>query len=369
MKQFLLSIGFLFSFFIGYGQCPDPPNGFLNFFTQEDVDNFLIEYPNCTELNLMRFIVEGEGIHNLDAFEQSQLSNITVAYSFEIINTSLTTLSGFQNINITTNPNASVRIRHNELLSSLDGLERLDPSDGLTMLIRHNTTLVEVDALSGMTTNIISLFINSNPVLESIDGLRNISTSFFTSYVEIESNPMLSDCAMRFVCERIATGVGGDDYNVFLNGAECDFMHITEACMNCGTEQIILNTQSEINDFSINYPDCIGFNYGVVIEGSDITDLAPLQEIVSITDGLAISNTSLESLEGLSGLQNVDEILLINNPLLTDISEFEDISIAKLTHLEIVDNVQLNSCALPPFCTYLNEGGEFTITNNGVDCN
>lgn len=39
-----------------------------------------------------------------------------------------------------------------------------------------------------------------------------------------------------------------------------------------------------------------------------------------------------------------------------------------ITNIEIQNNPALDSCGLPPFCTYLNEGGEFTISNNGINC-
>ena len=46
--------------FYGFGQCPDQTNTFT---TQAQIDQFIIDYPNCTELSGL--YINGEDITNL----------------------------------------------------------------------------------------------------------------------------------------------------------------------------------------------------------------------------------------------------------------------------------------------------------------
>lgn len=373
MKQFLLSIGFLFSFFIGFGQCPDVPNDVLSFSTQADLDSFFLENPNCTYYNLYVLYIGGEDINNLDAIRDSQLASMLVSIII-IDNTSLTSFLGFEDINIITD---EVEIRSNHLLTTLDGLEGLNTlSSGNSLILSNNSSLVEIDGFSGVTNSIGYMQILSNPVLQSIDGLRNVSSG---GYKEIIGNSMLTDCNITTVCSSIIQQIQVDNNpdlidNViyFQNNAAgpCSSFDLArEACITCGTEQLMLSTQSEVNNFSINYPDCTDFNYGILISGNDITDLTPLNDIISITGGLILEdNPNLESLIGLENLQFVDEIQIINNHILTDISSLGDLDAQEITNIEIQNNPQLSSCGLDPFCTYIVGGGAFTISNNGVNC-
>lgn len=60
MKQFLLSIGFLCSFFNGFGQCPSKT---ITLTSQAAIDAFAVNYPDCTEfLNVL--IILGQSQKN-----------------------------------------------------------------------------------------------------------------------------------------------------------------------------------------------------------------------------------------------------------------------------------------------------------------
>ena len=109
---------------------------------------------------------------------------------------------------------------------------------------------------------------------------------------------------------------------------------------NCGGLGIILNSQEQVDSFAINYPshNHIVGNLKIISEGSHITNLNGLNQILSIDGCLTIelntqltsleglenlthigasielkSNELLENLEGLSGLQQLDNSLIINN--------------------------------------------------------
>lgn len=54
----------------------------------------------------------------------------------------------------------------------------------------------------------------------------------------------------------------------------------------CLPEGITFNTQEQIDNFQINYPNCTEIEGGVLIEGTDITNLNGLSVITSIGDYL-----------------------------------------------------------------------------------
>lgn len=240
-------------------QCP---SGALIFNTQQQIDDFLVNYPSCTVLE-HQVTISGDDIENVDG-----LTNITTSYhNFIIINNplltdldgldsleavgyevriennpSLANLSGLSNLNSTGN----TYIVNNDALTNLNGLESMQPL-GLTIIgnqnltslttfslttlgnglnIAGNPSLTDLDGLESLTTcqggiNIqdndaltsltglsnltaltyyyASLNINNNEVLTSLNGLQNIDpTTFYTLY--IYSNPNLNVCDLPNLC-------------------------------------------------------------------------------------------------------------------------------------------------------------------------
>ena len=382
MKNFLLFTGFLFSFFIGFGQCPSPnQTNSIVFSSQEEINNFAINFPDCTNINYSfsalrigtTFSQEPSDIVDLSPL--SQLESITVE-NFSIVNNeNLLSLSGLENIVINAE---SVSVSSNDMLINLLGLENLQLGNiTVFFTVFGNDSLVNLDGLEGVTNADLGVLnITGNQSLISIDALRNASGF---GIVEIYNNPILSDCNIMSICDLVAFQIAYEESEeqpgppyiyMYNNGESCTDIYITdESCEDCRSTQIVLSFQDAVNDFSINYPDCTDFNYGVLISGNDITDLTPLNGIVSITGGLILEdNPNLQSLTGLESLQFVDEIQIINNPILTDISSLGGLDVQEITNIEIQNNPELSACALDPFCTYLSEGGDFSIANNGADC-
>lgn len=86
-------------------------------------------------------------------------------------------------------------------------------------------------------------------------------------------------------------------------------VHISSIAQPCLPEGIIFTTQSQIDSFQINYPNCTDIAGYISIgstEGTDISNLEGLNNITSVGNGLGIYNNYL--LTNLSGLGNLTSI-------------------------------------------------------------
>ena len=143
---------------------------------------------------------------------------------------------------------------------------------------------------------------------------------------------------------------------------------------------ITFETQQEIDDFAINFPNCNQINGRLTIEeqsSGEITSLSGLSQITSILDGLHImNNDSLKTLEGLENVNFVREnIQVINNATLHSISAFQRQAFDRISALFVYNNSSLSLCNEPAICHYIFTGGGAGGTgiaqffNNVLGCN
>jgi len=71
--RILLFFGFLLIGGVCLGQCP---TGGVFFSSQAEIDNFLVDYPNCTEI---------EGNLNIDEFFQTPISDLSPLQNLTVI--------------------------------------------------------------------------------------------------------------------------------------------------------------------------------------------------------------------------------------------------------------------------------------------
>lgn len=189
-----------------------------------------------------------------------------------------------------------------------------------------------------------------------------------------------------------AAGCGANDFTSFsdLGGSN---MHVVlfptgnpTLIPECPPGDITFNTQAEVDQFIIDYPNCTTIAGALFISGIDnsptnIADLSPLNNITnvegffqlylnplltnlnglsnltSISGYLLIDNNSgLNNLSGLNALTNISQdINILNNPVLTDISALQNTTFAPADGygLTIFNNPALAVCNLPNFCNYL----------------
>lgn len=169
-------INLLLLLLIGFGSFAQCPVGDVTLNTQADVDNFQINYPNCS-------VIDGNlAIFGSDIYDLSPLINITVVNGNISINSNstLTSISGLQNITSCNQINISL----NPLLQDLDGLQSLQNITGHLVII-YNDGLQNINHLSNLTS-FSGASIYNNAQLSSLNGLQGITAA--PGYLNIQNN-------------------------------------------------------------------------------------------------------------------------------------------------------------------------------------
>lgn len=190
---------------------------------------------------------------------------------------------------------------------------------------------------------------------------------------------------------------------------------------SCLPNGITFSTQSEIDNFQINYPNCNEVEGYVSIRGEDIvnlnglgslttvgnylsifdnpslTTLSGLESLTTIYGGLSIeqndlitnlsglanltsvgewvvivSNGVLKDLNGLEGLISIGNTLEIRlNDSLTSLSGIDNIDYSTISQLVLLNNSLLSECEIKSICDYLsftNNSSDY-IQENATECN
>jgi len=130
---------------------------------------------------------------------------------------------------------------------------------------------------------------------------------------------------------------------------------IAQSCLPDG---IWFSHQSEVDSFSINYPNCTEIGGTVDIIGDDITNLNGLSAITSIGGQLWIrDNPILSDISGLSNLTTITgDLNFLNNPILLSLNGFNN-----LTSVEYVDFFSDTITSLNGLNSLSHVGGDFHI--------
>jgi len=210
----------------GYAQCP--PGGFVTLSTQAEVNNFPIQYPNCTEIMDEFVIGTGPSSPPSDIVDLTPLSQLTSVGSLSYI-------------------------RHNPNLTSLAGLENLGTANS-TFSIWANSSLTDLSALQ--FSYVRTLIIGDNDMLTDLSSIANIDLSG-TETVYIDGNDNLSVCNTPSICEYI--NMGGTT-NIQDNAPGCNNdIEVGESCnlpVDCPAGDVTLDSQADVDEFATLYPDC-----------------------------------------------------------------------------------------------------------------
>jgi hypothetical protein len=186
------------------------PYGNYYFSYQSDIDSFQVRYPGCSNLN-GDVTIRGEDISNL-----SGLSSVNSIEGSLIV--------GMRYGGSDFNP----------LLLILDGLDSLQII-GEDLWIEGNLALLSLTGLEGLNYLGGNMLIVENPFLSSLSGLDNIDASAITS-MDIFFNNLLSDCAVKSICDYLIVYGGPSD--IFYNAAGCDSPEEVEAECGVGIAQV-----------------------------------------------------------------------------------------------------------------------------------
>ncbi|RLD53162.1 MAG: hypothetical protein DRJ05_16810, partial [Bacteroidetes bacterium] len=282
------------------------PNG-ITFMTQEQIDDFQTDYPDCTEIE-GDVEIEGNTITNLDGLINIQL----IDGELEIHdNNQLSSLLGLASLS---SINGSISIHNNPQLSNINGLNSITNIDG-HLFVSYNQNLVNFSGLVSLTTIDYSFNVSFNDALIDFNGLYNLISigNLFT----IDSNPALEDM----------TG---------LNQLE-----------NVGGSLTFFNNTSLANMSGLESLTSVGSN--LYIE----------------------DNPLLASVTALSGITEIGNMLYIsNNDAIASLSGLDSIQPNSITDLTITNNETLSTCHVQSICDYLiSPNGTILIENNAPGCN
>lgn len=208
LKSALWALSLLFVVFMAKAQCPP---GSIRLDTQAKVNDFLAQYPNCTEIAGDLNVGTGSGSAS-DVTDLSPLNNLTrVNGNLVLERLSVTSINGLTNMatiggwlyiglsNTLTNLNGlnnltsvgiSVNLRDNAALTNISGLNSLT-SIGTFLQILQNPALVNVSGLTNLRSIGGHCLISTNAALTNINGLGNLNT--VTGYLSIAGNAKLTN--------------------------------------------------------------------------------------------------------------------------------------------------------------------------------
>lgn len=187
-----------------YGQCP--PAG-LTITSQSQLDNFILTYPNCSQIN-GDVTIDEVNISNLNG-----LANIvTITGALEIREVpALANLNGLQNLQTV---GTDLILREVGGLTSLGALSSLSSVSG-EFTVRSCPDLTNLDGVENLLMVGLGLIIRDCESLTSIEGLSNVT--FVGEILEVVENPLLTSLSGL---ENVTTIIGGDEGALVIEGNE-----------------------------------------------------------------------------------------------------------------------------------------------------
>lgn len=220
LKKLYFTIAFIFICVLTFAQCP---SGYMELYTQSAVNNFKKAYPSCVSAVGLELMVNGSSITNLDGL--SNLSDIRYLY---ILNTKITSLATLANLKSA----GTLYISNNSELPNLTGMTSLRHIGHLNLSDGQYSNLVGLEDIE----TIKSCAITNHQYLNNISVLSDIPAAGRT---DLYNNPLLSDCAMEFICAGIKRQPGLLlSAMVYQNGPGCN--SVQEISAACGTLPVTL---------------------------------------------------------------------------------------------------------------------------------
>ena len=391
-----------------FAQCP---NGDVELMNQQAIDDFIIDYPNCTEIvgnlrvgnfNTPTDITNLNGLSNITSVSSLlQIANIQsenlegltgleeVGWLFSITkNPNLINLQGLDNLSYLGNldvieNNALVDFTGMESLTKIgrtftiqnnDNLKNLKGLNGLVSIaetnnlgdgefyVYKNSGLNDFEGLTSLTLINGSVLIRDNSSLSSMNGLNNLST--INSYLWIQECHELTSLEALSSLNKLANGrlqINDNDNITSLNGLH----NITETTfVSIGGNNSLLDLKGLSSLAKITSED-------LSINGNDgLISLDGLENLVEISRNIDITNNaSLASIESLKGITSIGEYVKIhNNDSLTNLEGLNNLTEINTTYkfggwFSISHNETLTDLsALSNFTTLHN--GTLEIENN-----
>ncbi len=351
---------------------PDCPSGDITLSTQQEVNDFAANYPDCTELTGSLMIQSEDASYYGGITDLSPLSQLTsISGNLEILNNNhdIFSLTGLENLS---SVGGNLNISGNDGLFNLVGLENLNTVTGL-------------------------LNIGANNTLSTLAALENLTT---IGDLNIISNYELSICNILPICNYLTNN---GSYEISNNGVGCgtaaEISALCNATAVCPPGNVIISSKTELVNYALLYPNCtaiagnlsvgidnpfiaslgiselsqitsVGGNMSIIGYGiGGINDITGLTNLTSIGGDLTFDNTTLQSLDGLENLASINGKLVIEDNLdLTDITAIKDIDHTTISDLRIQNNPNLAICNIKSICSYFRDNDTADIDSNATGC-
>jgi len=330
----------------------------ITFSTQNQIDSFPINYPNCT-------VIEGDvTIGNYGG--SSNITNINGLHALKAVN-------------------GDLKIWYNGSLQDLSGLEKL-VSISSDFYLTNNSALPSLVGLSGLSSIGGNFLINNIPRIADLSGLEHLY--HVGSYLQIEQNTSLKNLTgIENLHDVGGLHIHGDDSLIVISGLD--------SLITIGTCFVVDYNNSLREISGLNQLTTIGGYLWITLnpvltsvtglkklqstggflgfqENPLLSKLSGLNKLTTVGGNLFVTGTvSLASLEDLSNVTSVNGFLSIfNNKALTGLTGLDNIDPYKLKSIYIVNNNNLSACAVKTICDYLaNPIGSIEIYDNEAGCN
>lgn len=283
-KMLFFAIVELFFSFIGYSQSCLPEG--IQFTTQAQIDNFQVNYPDCSEI--LGDVDISNSITNLNG-----LSVLTsIGGNLFISGTSLTNLTGLDNISII---GKSFSIMTCSSLTTLSGMENLT-SIGENFYIDNNALLNNLTALHGLNFIGGDLVVSFNPSLVSLTGLEELTS--IGGYFSIYQNGLINN----LVGLNSLTSIG-EYINISVSNSLTSLAGLENLTIIGGSFRI------HHNDALISLEGCDNIEAGSIAEMKIYAnDSLSTCDVQSICNYLAAPNGTIEIHDNATGCDSVEEV-------------------------------------------------------------
>ena len=369
MKKLLLLFAFLTIQTI-FGQCPE---GDLRIFSQAELDDYLENYPNCTEINGSLMLYGSENLTDLEALKKI----VKIRDNISIQNLAATTnIDGLNNIKII---GGGIELASNEINPAFLGLERIEGNLNLrynqissligfddlifvggNLHISYNT-YETVDAFENLTIINGSINIDNNDNLEKLSGFNSLvqsdnnlliesnfklnSIEGFESLKLLGGSFIIEDCPslIKFQGFQSLTRVNGNINLKDLNISEINlFNSLSELD---GSLYLERNKFEKIQGFE-NIKTLRG---GISIQNNEnLLEISGLSNLKSMEGSLSVAqNRNLKKISGFRSLDLISGDVLFGSNVITDFDGLNNLSmvngrfdlLSNSAEIENIDNL------------------------------
>ena len=412
MRNFLNFTLFLLFWHTALSQCP---TGDVTFATQQDIEDFFIQYPNCenlqgdlsllnsvsdlSRLNQIKrvegnFYISGISINLINSFQNLEY----VGGKFEIYNTGIVIINDFNKLR-TVNGNFYIN-GNSRYLEEISGFTNLESVDDFR--ITENNALRKLASFDNLRNVSGYFMIRRANQLERITGFNNLlnvgveyNPESFKSNFSIQLNDALVEIngfnSLKKVFRNLEIG-GSRNLKRIQGFQDLEFIQLVIALEGCNLLEEIPTFENlktigagiEINQIGIR--EISGFNNVEVIGDLDtqtgninINSNEKLERITGF-QGLKkaegelsiVENKNLISLEGFSNLNQLRTIRIVANSKLPGLYGLENISLISSlggTAIDVYGNASLVDCSA--LCYVLSNEiviGDIYIAGNPSKC-